>query len=181
MTEEEILSQICAGSRAQDLALKALYGSKAAEFKRYFVHKGVQPDAAEDVLQEVIVKIFKNAAAYRGSGGHSDNSANAWMWTVARNCMNDHLGKSLGGGKTETTREVFDFVLRPVHRDDARERLDGQIVHELREDQLTREHGSPWLRKALEHAHLCRIRLYRGQARMTICPSNSSTYQRLTS
>ncbi|MEY2953683.1 MAG: hypothetical protein RLZZ401_1770 [Pseudomonadota bacterium] len=59
--------------------------------------------------------------------------------------------------------------------------LDGQIVHELREDQLTREHGSPWLRKALAHAHLRRIRVYRRQARMTICPSNSSTYQRLTS
>jgi RNA polymerase sigma-70 factor (ECF subfamily) len=103
MTEEEILSQICTGGRAQEVALKALYSSKAAEFKRYFMHKGVQPDAAEDVLQEVIVKIFKNAAAYRGSGGHSDNSANAWMWTIARNGMSDHLGKSLSQGRTEAT------------------------------------------------------------------------------
>jgi DNA-directed RNA polymerase specialized sigma24 family protein len=103
MTEEEILKQICAGGRAQDVALKALYAAKAAEFKRHFVHKGVRPDVAEDVLQETIVKIFKGAATFHGNGTHSDNSANAWMWTIARNCMNDHLGKSLGSGKQETT------------------------------------------------------------------------------
>lgn len=103
MTEEEILKQICAGGKPQEVALRALYQAKAAEFKRYFVHKGVRPDAADDVMQETVVKIFKNAAAYRGDGTFSNNSANAWMWTIARNCMNDHLGKSLGASKTETT------------------------------------------------------------------------------
>lgn len=103
MTEEEILKQICAGGRPQEAALRALYQAKAAEFKRHFVHKGVRPEAADDVLQDTIVKIFRNAAAYRGDGTFSSNSANAWMWTIARNCMNDHLGKSLGTGKTEIT------------------------------------------------------------------------------
>jgi DNA-directed RNA polymerase specialized sigma24 family protein len=91
MIEEEILKQIGAGGRAQEMALKALYRGKASEFKRYFVHKGVRPDAAEDVLQDTIVKIFKNVIAFRGDGAGSDNSANAWMWTIARNCMNDHF------------------------------------------------------------------------------------------
>ena len=63
MTSEEILKHICASGRGQSQALKALYTAKAAGFKRWFVHKGVHPDAAEDVLQDTIVKIFKNAHA----------------------------------------------------------------------------------------------------------------------
>jgi len=93
MTSEEILKHICAGGRGQSQALKALYTAKAASFKRWFLHKGVHPDAAEDVLQDTIVKIFKNAHAYHGQGGFSDASANAWMQTIAFSCMQDHFEK----------------------------------------------------------------------------------------
>ena len=110
MTEEEILKQIVAGGRAQEMALKALYSGKSAEFKRYFVHRGVRPDAAEDVLQDTIVKIFRNVTAFRGNGAGSDNSANSWMWAIARNCMNDHLGKVLGKGQTEASVSDDDWA-----------------------------------------------------------------------
>lgn len=93
MTSEEILKEICAGGRSQSQALKALYNAKAASFKRWFVHKGVHPDAAEDVLQDTIVKIFKNACSYHGQGGFSDASANAWMQKIAFSCMQDHFEK----------------------------------------------------------------------------------------
>ena len=131
MIEEEILKQIGAGGRAQEMALKALYRGKAAEFKRYFVHKGVRPDAAEDVLQDTIVKIFKNVIAFRGDGAGSDNSANAWMWTIARNCMNDHLGKVLGKGQTETSvnDDEWATLMQVVPESDASESSARQAVN----------------------------------------------------
>lgn len=94
MTPEEILKNICAGGRLQNDALHALYQTKAAAFKRKFSRDGVHPDALEDVLQDAIVKIFKNAASYHGQGGFGDSSASAWMHTIAFSCMQDHFKKA---------------------------------------------------------------------------------------
>ena len=94
MTPEEILKKIVAGGRNQNEALSALYQIKATAFKRWFLHKGVHPNAVEDVLQDTIVKIFKNAGSYHGRGGFSDSSASAWMHTIAFSCMQDHFEKA---------------------------------------------------------------------------------------
>jgi RNA polymerase sigma-70 factor (ECF subfamily) len=91
MNDEEIIQAICSSARDQHRALEQLYRYKGAEFKRFFHYKGIPQGNCEDVLQEVIMKIFKGAKDFRGSGGFSDNSANAWMWAIARNCLNDHL------------------------------------------------------------------------------------------
>jgi RNA polymerase sigma factor (sigma-70 family) len=93
MNDEEVIQSICSNARDQHRALEQLFRYKGAEFKRFFRYKGIPLEASEDVLQEVIVKIFKGAKDFRGSGGFSDNSANAWMWAIARNCMNDYLSR----------------------------------------------------------------------------------------
>jgi len=103
MTPEQILKQICAGGRAQNEALQALYQTKAATFKRHFLYKGIHPNAVEDVLQDTMVKIFKNASSYHGQGGYSDSSASAWMNTIAANCMNDHFDKVNRINRNEST------------------------------------------------------------------------------
>ena len=81
---------IKSGGRQQELALQALY-RKAAEFRRHYLYKGLSVQVADDLIQETIVKIFRSASSYSGGGGFGDNSANAWMWTIAKNVMNDHL------------------------------------------------------------------------------------------
>ncbi len=91
MTDEEIIKAICSTAREQNKALEQLYRYKGAEFKRFFHYKGIPLGSCEDVLQDAILKIFNGAKNFRGSGGFSENSANAWMWTIARNSMNDHL------------------------------------------------------------------------------------------
>lgn len=91
MTDEEIIKAIGSTAREQNKALEQLYRYKGAEFKRFFHYKGIPLGSCEDVLQDAIVKIFNGAKDFRGSGGFSENSANAWMWTIARNSMNDHL------------------------------------------------------------------------------------------
>ena len=90
MSEEEMIIAIKSGGRQQELALQALY-RKTAEFRRHFIYKGVSVQGADDLIQETIVKIFRRASSYSGSGGFGDSSANAWMWTIAKNVMNDHL------------------------------------------------------------------------------------------
>ncbi len=81
---------IKSGGRQQELALQALY-RKTGEFRRHFLYKGLSVQVADDLIQETIVKIFRSAPNYSGGGGFGDSSANAWMWTIAKNVMNDHL------------------------------------------------------------------------------------------
>lgn len=103
MTPEQILKQISAGGKAQNEALRALYQTKAATFKRHFLYKGVHPNAVEDVMQDTMVKIFKSASSYHGQGGFSDSSASAWMNTIAHNCMNDHFDKANRVNRNESS------------------------------------------------------------------------------
>lgn len=79
--------------RTQEQGLQALY-RKAAEFRRYFVRHGQSQDAAEDLVQETIIKIFRSVGQFSGGAGFSDASANSWLWTIARNTLIDSQRKS---------------------------------------------------------------------------------------
>lgn len=86
MTDEEILKNIELGGKKQEKALYELYKNKAREFGRFFMSRGLDQMSADEVVQEAILKILKQASAYRGEG-----SANSWMWQVARNALADLL------------------------------------------------------------------------------------------
>jgi RNA polymerase sigma factor (sigma-70 family) len=88
MQEEDMIRAIQSVGHTQEQGLHALY-RKAAEFRRYFVRHGLSLEAAEDLVQETIVKIFKSAPQFNGGAGFSDASANAWLWTIARNALID--------------------------------------------------------------------------------------------
>jgi RNA polymerase sigma factor (sigma-70 family) len=91
MNELEIIKAICAGGRNKELAMNALYHKKSAEFRRYFVRRGLSREQAEDLIQDTFFKIFLNANKFTGDGGFGDKSANAWMWSIAKNRMRDHF------------------------------------------------------------------------------------------
>ena len=86
MTEEEILKNLELGGKEQEKALYELYKNKAKEFGRFFMSRGVAQMTADDVVQETILKILKQAYSYRGDG-----TANSWMWQIARNALADSL------------------------------------------------------------------------------------------
>jgi RNA polymerase sigma factor (sigma-70 family) len=94
MTEEEIINAICSTSNEQRRAFHELYSTKGPDFRRFFRYKGAANEDADELIQEVIIKIFKNARNYSGQGAFSDNSANAWMWAIARNTLNDYFIKN---------------------------------------------------------------------------------------
>jgi RNA polymerase sigma factor (sigma-70 family) len=93
MNEEEIVKAMTSSASKQKQALKALYYGKCVEFKRYFRSKGISDFEADDLVQEVIFKIFEAAHTFSGLDGTSDNSANAWLWSIARNKLNDYFDK----------------------------------------------------------------------------------------
>jgi RNA polymerase sigma factor (sigma-70 family) len=90
MNEQDMINAIQSDGRSQELALKALV-RKAAGFRRHFQSKGMSHQLADDLVQETIVKIFSGAASYCGGSGFGDASADAWMWSIARNTMNTHF------------------------------------------------------------------------------------------
>ena len=100
-----MIKAILAGGRKQDQALVALY-RKGAEWRRYFVYKGLSTEIAEEVVQETICKIFEKATKYTGGSGFGDASANAWMWQIAKNCMVDEVRrKKLTGTSLDSDDE----------------------------------------------------------------------------
>jgi len=64
---------------------------------RFFVHLGVPGQEARDLLQETFVKILRAAPKFNPGG-----SAKAWLWQIARNCLNDHLRETARLRKHET-------------------------------------------------------------------------------
>ena len=100
MTEEEILQLIRIGGRAADTGFKALYDEMARPFMRFFVHRGLSQDEAQDVLQDAFIKIYFGADSYAGQG-----TAKAWIWQVARNCLTDHLRKT---SRLKARETIFD-------------------------------------------------------------------------
>lgn len=101
MTEEQIIALIGSGkAREQDAGVRALYELMGSPMLRFFVHLGVSPEEARDVLQETFVRVLRAAPKFSASG-----SAKAWLWQIARNCLNDQLRETARLRKHET---VFD-------------------------------------------------------------------------
>lgn len=51
--------------------------------------KGLSPDAAEELVQEVMVKLWTKAPSFDAR----KSAANTWLFTIARNARIDHLRK----------------------------------------------------------------------------------------
>ena len=94
MTAEEIIRSIGGTSRDQELALKHLLppSERGKAFLMHMRRKGVSANGDdEDLLQEAVIKIFKNAAGFKGNEQFGDASANHWMWSIVRNCVSDYF------------------------------------------------------------------------------------------
>lgn len=85
MTDEKIVFDLAASGPQQTAALRRLYQEKGREFGRFFVAKGLSHADADDVLQETMLKVLKQAASFRGEG-----TVTAWLWQIARNALIDH-------------------------------------------------------------------------------------------
>lgn len=59
-----------------------------------FVYKNIgNPEAAEDITQEVFIKVWKKLALYRTSEASSGAGFKTWIFTIAKNSSIDFLRK----------------------------------------------------------------------------------------
>ena len=86
LDDDEVLRLIHEGtSEGQHLALDVIYWRWASPIKHFFLNRGCPPKDCEDLLQEVIIKIWRGASGFRQRG-----QASSWIWTVTRNTLHDH-------------------------------------------------------------------------------------------
>jgi RNA polymerase sigma-70 factor (ECF subfamily) len=69
----------------QDELLRALHDAHAPALRRYVTRLTYDPDLAQDVVQEALLRAWKRPAILE----QGDSSARAWLFTVARNLVID--------------------------------------------------------------------------------------------
>ena len=82
-TDEELLAN--GGSEAMALLMEryqSLYG--------YLVRELRDPHEAEDLLQEVMLRVWRNRKKFRG-----DSSVRIWLFCIARNLVIDHVRRKV--------------------------------------------------------------------------------------
>lgn len=90
MTDESILALIVEGGHSNhQRAFNAFYVRWAQPMQSFFLSRGCTQEDADDVFQETVVKIWKNARQFNGQG-----TAKAWVWSIARNTLNDHFRRA---------------------------------------------------------------------------------------
>lgn len=99
MTDSELIAAFKTGDIE---ALGVLMERHKAALYGYLLSLTARPDAADDLFQEVFLKLVRNPAAYseRPSDGHSprygtcvgiEKKFKAWLFTVARNAAMDYF------------------------------------------------------------------------------------------
>jgi RNA polymerase sigma factor (sigma-70 family) len=85
MTADEIISGISQGGRLRELSVESLVNDFYRPFLGFFIYKGLSSHEAEDLFQEVVIKIIKGAINFS-----PEMKGEAWLWQVARNALIDH-------------------------------------------------------------------------------------------
>lgn len=70
------------------IATEHLFSSYKGDVYRYARLALGNPSAAEDIVQEVFLRVLKSWEGYRGEA-----SPKTWLWTIVRNCITDYARK----------------------------------------------------------------------------------------
>ena len=73
------------GGRAREKAVGELYQRYGSAFQRYFERHRTDTAEAEDLVQDVFIKIVRSAGQFRG-----DATPSVWLWSIARNTLISH-------------------------------------------------------------------------------------------
>lgn len=77
------------GGKMRDQGVTSLYRRYAAHFRKFYLYQGLNAADADDIIQETFVNIVRYCDNYQG-----DSPLAAWLWRIARNCMNDHFRRT---------------------------------------------------------------------------------------
>ncbi len=98
----------------REAALRELHDRHAAELWRFAMRLTHDPQLAEDVVQEVLLKAWKDP----GLGSREDAAARAWLFTASRNLIIDRWRSAAsrherqpGGVPDEVSEDATSVVL----------------------------------------------------------------------
>lgn len=83
------LNLIRQGGKMRGQGVAVLFRKHAAQFRKYYLYQGMNTADADDIVQETFFNIVRHCDNYKG-----DSPIEAWLWRIARNCMNDHFRRS---------------------------------------------------------------------------------------
>ncbi|WOX05834.1 sigma-70 family RNA polymerase sigma factor [Microbulbifer pacificus] len=96
------------GASQDRMAFERLFGHFAPLIKGFHLSRGGQssaPEAADELVQEVMLKVWRKAPSF----DPSKSSASTWVFTIMRNCRIDALRRSSRQPDTDDTLEVEDI------------------------------------------------------------------------
>ena len=82
--DERWLREIADGGRIGERAVAGLFREYRRPLLAFLIRHGVQQDLAEDVLQEVFVRVVRHADGFRG-----ESAVSSWIYQIARNLAAD--------------------------------------------------------------------------------------------
>jgi RNA polymerase sigma factor (sigma-70 family) len=123
MIEDPIMPQIIAGGKEREDAIRHFYARYATAMMRFFMYRGLNVEEAQDVFQDTVIKIIRNADRYEDNG-----QENAWFWQIARNCQTDALRKKIRNQQVEIGVEHLEdiAIAAPLNENPAKS-LDGCV------------------------------------------------------
>ena len=89
MDAQRSFTMIRQGGKLRDQGVTSLYRRYAAHFRKFYLYQGLNVADADDIVQEAFVNIVRHCNTYNG-----DSPLEAWLWRIARNCMNDHFRRT---------------------------------------------------------------------------------------
>ena len=87
--DKVLLDQITQGGRQCERAIAMLFREYRTSLLIFLQRNGVQPDIAEDVLQEVFVRVVRSSGTFRG-----ESAVSSWLFRIARNLAIDAFRSS---------------------------------------------------------------------------------------
>lgn len=82
----ELLRRIALGGKVAEQGMEQLFKLYASRIKAFFRRHRMSDEEAADLLQETFIKVYRSADKFQGN-----SKVSTWIWSIARNCMLDHL------------------------------------------------------------------------------------------
>ena len=118
---DELLTRIASRDRE---AFRQVFDHFAPRIKAYIIAQGTDLQAAEEVVQETMVKIWRKAEQFDPARA----AASTWIYTIARNMRIDHLRK-INRPEPDMDDPAFVPDPEPLPSENLSQAQDAKILH----------------------------------------------------
>lgn len=143
---------VAIGTSQNESAFATIYEHFAGRVKSFLLGKGMEIDIAEELMQEIMLVIWRRASSYDPGKA----AASTWIFTIARNKRIDYLR-----GNSRVEVELDDSLLE--HGPDSHHEADSMETLAIRE-QDTRKLSEALSRLPNEQQQVMHLSYFRGQS-----------------